>query len=261
MLRHTERVDDDRRVSEKAIFVGAALALLLGVVLYNLIPISSAPRDAAQPAAFGTSPTTAAPAIPPSTAAAVQGVLDGRSGSSSFGSGVAALESGATADEIVGSGQGGSTVDTTPVPAPSCPTDQASDAYDSVAGPVSEAMGQSLPADNLRVLAEVAAGCSAESPTTPLIGLALDIARLLPDTGLEPVDLQVIPSVDAPLLPQPVIDALAPLAEPIGEACGGVGLLGVLLAVLPGAANVPVHGQDLADALRPAQSLCAQFES
>lgn len=123
-----------------------------------------------------------------------------------------------------------------------------------------EAIGEQLPADNLRVLAEIAAGCSAEPATTPLIGLALDLARLVPPTGLEPIDLQAIPSVDAPRLPQQVIDALAPLAEPIGEACGGVGLLGVLLAVVPGAAGVPVHGQDLADALRPAQSLCAQFE-
>jgi hypothetical protein len=276
MVRHTEQVDsissgrrpdDGVRFSEKAIFLASAVALLLGVAVYNVIPIGSAADDAPTPASLSSPADEASdPEATPATVALVEDVLNGgRSAGSSFGSAVDALQDGATAEDLVGTGQGSSTVDdspvdTTPVPAPECPTAAASDAYDSVAGPVSDATGQPLPQDNLRVLAEIAAGCSAESPTTPLIGLALDLARLVPPTGLDPVDLQAIPSIDAPLLPQPVIDALEPLAEPIGEACGTVGLLGVLLAVLPGAANVPVHGQDLADAIRPAQSLCAQFE-
>jgi hypothetical protein len=255
----------DGHYSEKLIGLVVLFALLLGVVVYNVIPISHGQDDASiTPAVSLTNDDVAAPAVPTTIADAVHSILDGSASvGTSFGSGIAALQSGATADQLVGSSQGTDTVDTpTPpdVPAPACPTEQANDAYDSVAGPVGAALGQQLPADNLRVLAEIAAGCSAEPATTPLIGLALDLARLLPDAGVAPPDLSAIPAVEAPALPSALIDALGPVKSPIQEACGNVGLLGVLMAVFPSAAHVPVDGNQLGDVLVPAQTLCAQFE-
>jgi hypothetical protein len=69
-----------------------------------------------------------------------------------------------------------------------------------------------------------------------------------------------IPAIEAPALPAPLLDALAPLNDPIMEACGNIGLLGVLMAVFPSAAHVPVDGNQLGDVIVPAQTLCAQFE-
>jgi hypothetical protein len=257
--------DGEGHYSEKLIGLAILVSLLVGIAIYNVIPISGGEDGALAPAAAvtGGESSTAAAVVPTTVVDAVNSILDGSASGGSFGSGVAALQSGATADELVGSGQGSTTVDTPAppaVPAPACPTDQANDAYDSVAGPVGDALGQSLPADNLRVLAEIAAGCSAEPATTPLIGLALDITRLLPDTGIEPVDLSAIPAVETPALPAELIAALDPVKAPIQEACGNVGLLGVLMAVFPSAAHVPVDGNDLSDVIVPAQTLCAQFE-
>ena len=42
--------------------------------------------------------------------------------------------------------------------------------------------------------------------------------------------------------------------------CGDVALLGVLISVLPGAAQVPLYGSDAAEVLLPATTLCAQFD-
>lgn len=254
---------DDHVISSKVIHLAVLVALLLGVGLYNVVPLSSDGDDAPADASVAEGGDEAAAAPPAASAATiVESVLGG-----TFGSGVAALEQGLDAGTVVDAGAGASTLPRAPrtpipppVPAPTCPTDTANDAYESVSGPVSDAVGQQLPEDNLRVLAEIAAGCSAEPATTPVIGLALDLARLIPPTGADPVDLSAIPAVEAPGLPAAVIDALGPLRAPIQEGCGGVGLLGVLMAVVPGAANVPVHGQDLADVLVPAQSLCAQLE-
>lgn len=243
------------RVSARLVNLAVLIALVLGVALYNVIPLDSDDLPAAQ-AALVDEP--AAPAATPRAAATVPARAPGSGG---FGSGVAALEQATTADQVVSSGGGGDAVDTTPptVP-PACPTDAASDAYETVADPLAAALGEALPRDNLRLLAEIAAGCSTESPATPLLGLALDIGRLVPDTGLAPLDLSAIPPVAAPELPAEVIDALAPLQPTIMEACSTIGLLGVLLAVLPGAAHVPVNGSELADLIVPATSLCAQFE-
>jgi hypothetical protein len=78
--------------------------------------------------------------------------------------------------------------------------------------------------------------------------------------GIAPPDLSAIPAIEAPALPAPLLDALAPLDDQIMEACGNVGLLGVLMAVFPSAAHVPVDGNQLGDVIVPAQTLCAQFE-
>lgn len=261
MLRHTDLMDNDRRLDERIVFGALAVALVLGIGIYNVIPISSAKDVPATPVALDD---TAAPAAS-APAETVGGSLPSSQVGAAFGSAVAALESGQSADDLGLSGSGGtsggvSTPTPPPVPNPTCPTDVANDAYDSVAGPLGAAIGQQLPQDHLRVLTQIAAGCSNASATTPLIGIALDIGRLVPSTGLPNQDLSAIPAVELPPLPSAVVDALEPLREQIMEGCGTVGLLGVLLAVFPGTIGAPISGSDLADALVPAQSLCKNFE-
>ncbi len=261
MLRHTERMNGDPQISDRAVIGVVVLALVLGVGLYNVIPIGSSSRGA-RAAAVSATPAAAEPA-------ATAGQQPGGSLPSSqvgtvFGSAIAALEGGQSAADLQTTGSSGTDVPSPPspppVPAAECPTDAANDAYDSVAGPLGAALGEQLPQDHLRVLTQIAAGCSTASPATPLIGIALDLARLVPPTGLPNQDLSAIPAIEVPALPAPVVEALEPLREQIMEGCGTVGLLGVLLAVLPGAAGLPISGSDLADALVPAQSLCKNFE-
>jgi hypothetical protein len=253
-------MDPAPRVSDRVVAGLVAVALLLGIGLYNAFDWSSGAPAATQPAALQPTTTTAPTAG--STGGSVGGAGSSAIGGSGgvFGSGSQALADGVEA----GAGAGTVDVPETPqppdVPNPVCPTSVASDAYEQVVDAVSAATGRPLPRDNVRLLAEIGAGCSNESAATPVIGLALDLSRVLPDTALEPVDLSAVPSVEAPALPPEVIDSLGPIADPIGEGCATVGLLGVLVAVVPGAAHVPVHGSDLATALVPAQSLCAQFE-
>jgi hypothetical protein len=256
--------DVERRVSERVVIGAVLLALVLGIALYNVVPLDGS--SGAAPAAAHL-PSTDVSGAPTDTGSVAAGTYD--VGSSGLGGGglfdagsVGALLDGGTA----GAGAGTTTVDlpgtpTPPdVPAPTCPTSVASDAYEQVVDPISAASGRALPRDNVRLLAEIAAGCSNESATTPVIGLALDLARLLPDSGLEPVDLSAVPYVEAPALPPAVIDALGPIADPIRDGCANVSLLGILVAVVPGAAHIPVRGSDLGRALAPAESLCAQFE-
>ena len=258
-----DSLSSDRRYSERIVFGALAAALVLGIGIYNVIPISSTDEAAATPIAVDEAAAAPADAAAPS-ASTVGGSLPSSQVGAVFGSAVAALESGQAADDLGLSGSGSTTggVSTTPppVPNPTCPTDVANDAYDSVAGPLGDAVGQQLPQDHLRVLTQIAAGCSNASPATPLIGLALDLGRLVPSTGLPNQDLSAIPAVELPPLPSAVVDALEPLRPQIMEACGTVGLLGVLVAVFPGTVGAPISGSDLADALVPAQSLCKNFE-
>jgi hypothetical protein len=247
--------------------------MAIGLVLYNTVSFGGAAdgstaRAATLPSTSTSAVATANPATSGPAAVTSPSPSFSTPSGSSFGSGTGALESGVTADQVVGSGGGSGiatppatpTPTTPPVPKATCTTDQASDAYESISDPIAAAIGESLPRDNLRLLAEIAAGCSGETPTTPLLGLALDIARLVPSTGLDNVDLSAIPAVPAPEIPSAIIDALAPLQPQIMEACGNVGLMGVIVAVVPSTAGIPVAGSDLADVLVPAQTLCAQFE-
>ena len=256
---------EGERLDDRIVLGVLVAALVLGLVLYNVVSFGSGEEARATgPASLDTPTTTAAGTVPSaSTGAAPSPSLSSGAPGSSFGSGSAALDAGATATDLVGSGSASPAVTTPrtpPVPAPTCTTDQASDAYETISDPIAAAIGESLPRDNLRLLAEIAAGCSGETPTTPVLGLALDIARLVPATGLAPVDLSAIPAVSAPAVPQPIIDALAPLQPQIMEACGNVGLMSVIVAVVPSTAGIPVAGSELADVLVPAQTLCAQFE-
>jgi hypothetical protein len=254
-------MEQDRRVSDAVVIGLVAAALVLGVALYNIVPL---------PASAGRGGDGALAA--PTTTTVVAQPVAGPSGSSSsfdaggagtagglFGSATPSLQSGATAE--TSSGATVDVPDTPTVPAPTCPTSVASDAYEQVSDPVSAALGKPLPRDNVRMLAEIGAGCSNESAATPVIGLAVDISRLVPDTGVPAIPLTgVVPDLSAPAIPPAVIDALGPIADPIREGCANVALLGVLIAVIPGAAHVPLYGSDIAKVIVPADTLCAQFE-
>jgi hypothetical protein len=255
---------EGERLDDRIVLGVLVAAMALGLVLYNVVSFGGGDdARAAQPAALSTPSTSAAPAPASVDSGSSTSPSLSSSGGSSFGSGSAALDAGATASDLVSSGSASppvTTPRTPPVPAPTCTTEQASEAYESISDPIAAAIGESLPRDNLRLIAEIAAGCSAETPTTPVLGLALDIARLVPATGVPTVDLSAVPAVPAPPIPAAIIDALAPIQPQIMEACGNVGLMGIIVAVVPSTAGIPVAGSDLADVLVPAQTLCAQFE-
>lgn len=246
-------MQSDSRVSDAVVIGLVAVALVLGIALYNIVPLPKSGSRQSDPFA-ATATTTTAVAVLGSVTAPRPPVTSG----GLTGSGAQALQSGATAASS--SNQTVDVPDTPSVPAPTCPTSVANDAYEQVADPVSAALGQQLPRDNVRLLAEIAAGCSNESAATPTIGLALDITRLLPSTGVPAVPLTGVPSVSAPTIPPAVIDALGPIAGPIRDGCADVALMGVLIAVLPGAAHIPIYGSDATKVLAPANTLCAQFE-
>ena len=250
-------MEQDTRYSDAIVIGLVVAALVLGVALYNIVPLPKSSSSSGDSALAPTT-TTVAPQ-PTGSSGSSSGIQTGSGSGGLFGSATPALQSGATAAS--GSGSGVDIPDTPSIPDPTCPTSVASDAYEQVADPVSAALGKPLPRDNVRMLAEIGAGCSNESAATPVIGLALDISHLVPDTGVPAVPLGgVVPDVSAPPIPPAVIDALGPIADPIREGCADVALLGVLIAVLPGAAHVPLYGSDIAKVIVPADTLCAQFE-
>jgi hypothetical protein len=146
--------------------------------------------------------------------------------------------------------------------APACPTEEAAATAAGLRRQVGDTLGQPVPGEAVADLAAIAAGCSNESPTGPVIRLALEVARTVPDTGLPPVTTPVLPFPPAPPAPVPpeVVEALQPAAPVVQEACGGIGMLGLLVAVLPGAAGVEIYDSNIITALGAAAALCGQFE-
>jgi hypothetical protein len=251
-------MEQDTRYSDAVVIGLVVAALVLGIALYNIVPLPKSGSSSSE-RAFAPTTTTTVATQPAGASSASSATGNGSSSGGLFGSATPALRSGATAETNAGSSV--DVPDTPTVPAPTCPTSVANDAYEQVSDPISAALGQQLPRDNVRVLAEIGAGCSNESAATPVIGLALDLSRLVPATGVPAVPLTgVVPEVSAPAIPPAVIDALGPIADPIREGCANVALIGVLIAVLPGAAQLPIYGSDLAKAIVPADTLCAQFE-
>ncbi|MEN3272789.1 MAG: hypothetical protein V7636_1550 [Actinomycetota bacterium] len=250
-------MEPDKHYSDAVVIGLVVAALVLGVALYNIIPL---PKSSSSSSDSALVPTTTTVAAQPTGSSSSSSVDTGSTSSGGlFGSATPALQSGETAE--TNSNAGVDVPDTPTVPAPTCPTSVANDAYEQVSDPVSAALGKPLPRDNVRMLAEIGAGCSNESAATPVIGLALDLSRLVPNTGIPAVPLTgAVPDVSAPTIPPAIIDALGPIADPIREGCANVALIGVLIAVLPGAAQLPIYGSDLAKAIVPADTLCAQFE-
>lgn len=145
-------------------------------------------------------------------------------------------------------------------PPPACATDAATDVYDQVQGPAQDALGQPLPGRSVHDLAAIAAGCSDADPTGAVLNLVLDLAALVPDSGIAPVPLPGLPNVPVPPVPDEVVDALRPLAGPIRDGCANLAVVALLLAILPAAAHLPVRGSDLAQLIGPASSVCAVFD-
>lgn len=273
---------EDRRISERIVFGVLAVALALGIGLYNVIPMSSSSDEPATPAVIPTT-TTVAPAGESGSAAGAG------SGSVSFGSGIAALQSQRTADEVVADAAAAETL----VPGPSCPTDVVRAAADDARARVEGVLGVGLPGRGLADLTAIAAGCSNADATGPLLSFALELGALTatapttrPPAAAPPVVTSApapavtvpgavavtttaapaVPATTAPPvletvpvgLPEGLADALAPEADTIRAGCADVGFLAVLVAVVPGAA-VEVYGADAGDAAADAIALCELF--
>jgi len=141
-----------------------------------------------------------------------------------------------------------------------CAADVLADAIESVRGPLGEATGKPIPGESVEKLAAIAAGCSDADPTVPVLDLALELAALAPDPGLDPVDLPDLPAIGDLPIPKPVIGALKPVAEPIRTGCQNLAVIAVVFIVLPPAFYLPFSSSDLIQFLGPATALCALFD-
>ena len=252
------------KLEPHAILLGTLVATVVGSSLYAIVgtdadtaqasPAAVSFEDAATGGAGGAgSGAAGGGAAVPSPSGTTFSVTN--PSSSSFGAG----------GDSLASGTGSTLVPPTPstptptTPPADCPSDAAADAANQARAALSDALGQPVPGSTLGDLAEAAAGCSDADPTSALVILAVELASMVPDTGIAPIDLP-IPGVPLPALPQQVVDALAPLAPAVQEACSVVGLAGVLFAVIPSTANVPIAGSDLATVIGPASQLCGYFE-
>ncbi len=155
---------------------------------------------------------------------------------------------------------GGLPPETEPEPAAVCSTDALADILDSVRDPIGALLGSPIPGAAIRDLAAIAAGCSTEDPTGPVLDLALEFAGLVPDTGLDTIDLPDLPGLPPVDVPDEVTDALGPLSDQIREGCGTLSLVAVVFAVLPAAAHLPVGGSDLTQFLGPVSVFCSLFD-
>ncbi|HEX4904186.1 MAG TPA: hypothetical protein VFU93_01960 [Acidimicrobiales bacterium] len=271
-------MDGERRISERIVFGVLAVALVLGIGIYNVIPLSSSSDEPATPAV-----------IPTTTTVAPDGESGGAAGtgSASFGSGIAALQSQRTADQLVADAAAAETL----VPGPSCPADVVTAVADDARGRVEGVLGVEVSGRGLADLAAIAAGCSNADATGPLLSFALELAALTttapttrPATAAPTVATSapapavtvpgavattVTPAVPATTVPAAVetvpvglpaglADALAPEAAAISAGCADVGFIAVLVAVVPGA-TVEVYGADADDAAADATALCELF--
>lgn len=273
---------DERRWDERVVFGVLAVALAIGIGIYNVIPLSSSSDEPATPAVIPTA-TTVAPAGESGSAAG------SGSGSVSFGSGIAALQSQRTADQVVADAAAAETL----VPGPGCPTDVVRAAADDARARVEGALGVDLPGRGLADLAAIAVGCSNADATGPLLSFALELGALTttapttrpaatapsvatsaPDPAVPVAGAVAVPTTAAPAVPATTVppvaetvpvglleglaDALAPEADAIRAGCADVGFIAVVVAAVPGAA-VDVYGADAGDAAADAIALCELF--
>ena len=257
------------KLEPHAILLGTLVATVVGSSLYAIVG-TDADTVQASPAAvsFEEAGTTGGSGGAGSGAGGGGAALPSPSGttfsvtspssSSSFGSGGGSVASG-TGSTLVPDTPSTPSTPTPTTPPAECPSDAAADAANQARAALGDALGQPVPGSTLGDLAEAAAGCSDADPTSALVILAVELASMVPDTGIAPIDLP-IPGVPLPAIPQQVADALAPLAPAVQEACSVIGLAGVLFAVVPSTANVPIAGSDLATVIGPASQLCGYFE-
>ena len=144
-------------------------------------------------------------------------------------------------------------------PPPVCATDALADALDQLRGPLADVLGQPVPGRSVRKLAAISAGCSDDDPTIAVLDLALELAELVPPTGLDRIDLPDLPGLDLPVPPE-LVDALAPLAPAIREGCSNLATIALVFVVLPPAINLPFSQSDLIQFIGPATALCALFD-
>jgi hypothetical protein len=256
------------KLEPHAILLGTLVATVVGSSLYAIVGTDAGTAQAAPAAvSFEDAGTTDGAGSAGTGAAGGGAVLPSPSGttfsvtnpsSSSFDAGGDSVASG-TGSTLVPNTPSTPSTPTPTTPPADCPSDAAADAANQARAALSDALGQPVPGSTLGDLAEAAAGCSDADPTSALVILAVELASMVPDTGIAPIDLP-IPGVPLPALPQEVADALAPLAPAVQEACSVVGLAGVLFAVIPSTANVPIAGSDLATVIGPASQLCGYFE-
>ena len=144
-------------------------------------------------------------------------------------------------------------------PPPVCSTDALADALDQLRGPLADALGQPVPGRSVRKLAAISTGCSDDDPTTAVLDLALELAALVPPTGLDQIDLPDLPGFDLPVPPE-LVDVLAPLAPGIREGCSNLATIALVFVVLPPALSLPFSQSDLIQFIGPATALCALFD-
>jgi len=113
-------MEPEKRYSDAVVIGLVVAALVLGIALYNVVPLPKSKASSTDTALVPTTTTTvaAAPAPASSGSSSSVGAGSGTSGGL-FGSAAPALQSGATA------ANGGPSVDVPeppPVPAPTCPT-------------------------------------------------------------------------------------------------------------------------------------------
>ena len=66
--------------------------------------------------------------------------------------------------------------------------------------------------------------------------------------------------MSAPARPAEVVEALAPASDVILEACGGIGMLGLLVGLVPSAAGVAIYDTNAVTLVGYGAALCSQFE-
>jgi hypothetical protein len=251
------------RAEQHAPLAASLAALIVGGGLYLAVPKGDLGSDAAA----ARTPDVAAVGTVGEAGATSGGFAAGGTTSSSFG-GMTGSPAALVQAVIEGTppSTGGDTAAVPDAPdapeVPACPSEAASDAADDLRAQVAEAAGQPIPGDALGDLAAIAAGCSTESPTGPVLRLALELARLVPETGLPPVETPTVPLPVPPEAPVPpeVVDALAPAGPVVVEACGAIGMLGLLVGLVPGAAGVELYDSNAITVVGYGAALCGQFE-
>ena len=250
------------RAQHHAPLAASLAALIVGGGLYLAVPKGDLGGEPAAARVPASSSLTSGGGV----AAAVDGSTGFAAGSTSSSFGGTTGSPAALVLAVIDGTPPSTGGDTAAVPdapeVPACPSEAARGAADDLRAQVADAVGRPIQGDALGDLAAIAAGCSTESPTGPVLRLALELARLAPETGLPPVETPSVPLPVPPEAPVPpeVVAALAPAEAVILEACGAIGMLGLLVGLVPGAAGVELYDSNAITVVGYGAALCSQFE-